>query len=71
LSTAQTNLLALQRLSSRLTAEQAAWCLGFSPKEVPVLASAKLLKPLGHPTANQHNYFALASGFKDFRPVMK
>lgn len=54
----QTNLLALLRLPARLTVEQAAWYLGFSPGDISILVAAKLLKPLGHPPANGQKYFA-------------
>jgi hypothetical protein len=41
----------------RLTAEQAAWFLGFSPHEIPILIAKGLLKPLGHPPHNGQKYF--------------
>jgi hypothetical protein len=52
-------LLGVRRLSpARVVAEEAAWLLGFAPHDIPVLISAKLLKPLGHPPANGPKYFA-------------
>ena len=49
--------LNLRRAPARLNAEEAAWFLGFLPHEIPVLMSAKLLKPLGTPAANGCKYF--------------
>ncbi len=43
---------------ARLTAEQAAWLLNCQPHDVPVLVSARLLKPLGSPQPNSVKYFA-------------
>ena len=43
---------------ARLTAEQAAWMLGCNPHDVPILVSARLLKPLGDPMPNSVKYFA-------------
>jgi len=50
--------LELPTLPARLTTEQAAWCLGFQPSEIPILVATKLLKPLGHPPASGPKYFA-------------
>jgi hypothetical protein len=46
------------QLPARLTAEQAAWVLICQAADVPILVFAKLLKPLGAPTANSVKYFA-------------
>jgi hypothetical protein len=48
----------LGRLPARLTAEQVAWVLNCQPHDVPVLVSARLLKPLGNPLPNGVKYFA-------------
>ena len=48
----------LGRLPARLTAEQAAWVLNCQPYDVPVLVSARLLKPLGNPSPYSVKYFA-------------
>jgi hypothetical protein len=48
----------LGRLPARLTAEQAAWVLNCQPHDVPVLVSARLLKPLGNPSSYNVKYFA-------------
>src|ERR1700676_900047 len=50
----------------RLTKEQAAWKLGFTPDEITVLIAKNLLKPLGHPAHNGQKYF-LASTLEDLR----
>jgi hypothetical protein len=41
----------------RLTVQQAAWVLHCQPHDIPVLLRAKLLKPLGAPTAKGTKYF--------------
>ena len=48
----------LGQLPARLTAEQAAWVLNCQPHDVPVLAAARLLKPLGNPAPNGVKYYA-------------
>jgi hypothetical protein len=52
--------LNLKNPPARLTAEEAAWFLGFSPHEIPVLMADGILKPLGHPARNGPKYFAAA-----------
>jgi hypothetical protein len=44
----------------RLNAEQVAWLLGCQSHDVPVLVSARLLRPLGVPQPNSVKYFASA-----------
>lgn len=51
-------LLLLGRLPARLTAEQVAWVINCQPHNVPVLVSARLLKPLGNTPPNSVKYFA-------------
>ena len=46
---------------ARMVAEEAAWFLGFAPHDIPVLVSAGLLKPLGHPPASGTKFFATAT----------
>jgi hypothetical protein len=46
---------------ARVIAEEAAWYLGFAPHDIPVLVSAGLLKPLGHPPASGTKFFATAT----------
>jgi hypothetical protein len=58
--------LNLQDKPSRLTKEQAAWKLGFTPDEITVLIAKNLLKPLGHPAHNGQKYF-LTSTLEDLR----
>lgn len=41
--------LYLMMAPARLTVEEAAWLLGFSPHEIPILVAKGLLKPLGCP----------------------
>ena len=50
----------------RLTAEQAAWYLGFSAHEIPILIAKGCLKPLGHPAHNGQKFF-LAKTLEDLR----
>ncbi len=50
----------LGQLPSRLTAEQAAWVINCQPHDIPVLVSARLLKPLGNPPPNSVKFFAAA-----------
>ncbi len=52
--------LKLATAPARLSAEEAAWYLGFSPHEIPILTAKGLLKPLGRPPANGVKYFATA-----------
>lgn len=55
------SFLNLRILPERLTAEQAAWMLGFSTHEIPILTAKNLLKPLGHPASNGPKYFLTAT----------
>jgi hypothetical protein len=48
----------LGQVPARLTAEQAAWVLNCQPHDVPILVSARLLKPLGNPPPNSVKFFA-------------
>jgi len=58
--------LNLQNPPGRVTKEQAAWKLGFTPDEITVLIAKNLLKPLGHPAHNGQKYF-LNSTLEDLR----
>lgn len=51
-------LALLGRPPARLTAEQTAWALNCQPHDIPILVSARLLKPLGNPAPNGPKYFA-------------
>jgi hypothetical protein len=53
--------LSVIQLPARVMAEEAAWLLGFAPHDIPVLVSAGLLKPLGHPPASGTKFFATAT----------
>jgi len=53
--------LNLKTPPGRLTAEQAAWFLGFSAHEIPILMAKGLLKPLGHPAHNGQKFFLTAT----------
>jgi hypothetical protein len=53
--------LNLKASPGRLTAEQAAWFLGFSAHQIPLLVNKGLLKPLGHPAHNGQKYFLAAT----------
>ena len=48
----------LHQVPARLTAEQAAWVLNCQPSDVPILVSARLLKPLGNPPPNSVKFYA-------------
>ena len=58
--------LNLKAPPGRLTKEQAAWFLGFTPDEITILMASGLLKPLGHPASNGLKYF-LAATLEDLR----
>jgi hypothetical protein len=60
------SFLNLKNPPGRLTTEQAAWFLGFSAHEIPILIAKGLLKPLGHPAHNGQKYF-LAKTLEDLR----
>jgi len=51
-------LMLLGQLPARLTVEQAAWVLNCQAHDVPILVSARLLKPLGNPAPNSIKFFA-------------
>jgi hypothetical protein len=51
--------LSLRHLPGRLSVEEAAWYLGFSPHEIPRLTKAKLLKPLGAPGVSATKLYSL------------
>jgi hypothetical protein len=53
-------LALLGQLPARLTAEQTAWILNCQAHDVPILVSARLLKPLGNPQVNAVKFFATA-----------
>jgi hypothetical protein len=58
--------LNLRNPPGRLTREQTAWFLGFTPEEITMLIARGLLKPLGHPAHNGQKYF-LAKTLEDLR----
>ena len=58
--------LNLKAPPGRLTKEQAAWFLGFTPDEITILMASGLLKPLGRPAYNGQKYF-LAAALEDLR----
>jgi len=62
--------LNLKATPARLTAEEAAWCLGFGSHEIPILVAKGLLKPLGRPPANGVKYFA-ATALAELREDIK
>jgi len=55
------HFLNLKSPPGRLTREQAAWFLGFTPEEITILIAKGLLKPLGHPAHNGQKYFLTAT----------
>jgi hypothetical protein len=46
------------QLPARLVVEQVAWLLNCQVHDIPVLVSARLLKPLGNPPPNAIKFFA-------------
>ena len=48
----------VRRFPGRLTVEQVAWLLNCQPHDVPILVSARLLKPLGDAPPSSVKYFA-------------
>jgi len=62
--------LNLKTAPARLTAEQAAWYLGFSAHEIPILVTEGMLKPLGHPAQNAPKFFAFTA-LEEYRRDLK
>ena len=54
----KTEFLGWKIIPARLDAAQTAWFLGFEPHEIPMLVTAGLLKPLGHPARNSSKFFS-------------
>jgi hypothetical protein len=54
----QNEFLGRQTLPARLNVFETAWFLGFKPHDIPVLAVAGLLKPLGNPARNCIKHYA-------------
>jgi hypothetical protein len=54
----QTEFLGWKVIPARLDSIRTAWFLGFDPHEIPMLVTAGLLKPLGHPARNSVKFFA-------------
>jgi hypothetical protein len=50
--------LNLRTKPGKVTAEEAAWHLGFLTHEIPILLSAGLLPPLGEPAENGVKFFS-------------
>ncbi len=70
MNTDKEQFLNLKTPPARLNAEQAAWYLGFSPHEIPILVTEGLLKPLGHPAQNAPKFFAFTN-LEEFRRDVK
>ncbi len=49
--------LNLKILPARVSAEQAAWYLGFESAAIPILVARRLLDPLGNPPPNAMKHF--------------
>jgi hypothetical protein len=60
MNTERQQFLSLKHFPGRLTAQEAAWFLGFSSHEIPMLLGARLIKPLGHPPENGLKFFLRA-----------
>jgi hypothetical protein len=54
----QEQFLNLKTHPARLRVEEAAWYLGFSTHEIPILMAEGLLKPLGRPPTTGVKYFS-------------
>lgn len=50
--------LALRNWPALLSVDEVAWVLGVEPFYVPVLAAAKLLKPVGKPVPNGRKFYS-------------
>jgi hypothetical protein len=70
MNTDKEQFLNLKTPPARLTAEQAAWYLGFSAHEIPILVAEGLLKPLGHPAQNAPKFFAFTA-LEEYRRDLK
>ena len=57
-STHVRDFLNVRRLQGRLNVRQTAALLNCGEHDIPVLVSAGLIKPLGHPPPNAQKYFA-------------
>jgi len=57
----QEQFLNLRTYPARLKVEEAAWYLGFSIHEIPILMAEGLLKPLGRPPTTGVKYFSTAT----------
>jgi hypothetical protein len=60
MNTERQQFLGLTHLPGRLNAQEAAWYLGFSPHEIPMLIGAHLLDPLGRPPEHGIKFFLRA-----------
>ena len=70
MNTDKEQFLNFKTLPARLNVAQAAWYLGFSPHEIPILVTEGLLKPLGHPAQNAPKFFA-STNLEEFRRDVK
>lgn len=59
MNTEDEQFLNLKTFPARVRVEEAALLLGFSVREMPILAAAGLLKPLGHPPITGVKYYAV------------
>jgi hypothetical protein len=50
--------LNLRQHPARLNTQETAWYLGFATTEIPHLAKARLLKPLGNPNRSTTKFYA-------------
>lgn len=57
----QEQFLNLKTLPARVRVEEAAWLLGFSIHEIPMLVAHGLIKPLGHPTVAGVKFFSVTA----------
>ena len=60
---AKKDFLSLVTQPARVGIDETSWLLGFNEHDIPVLVSAGLLKPLGHPTATGSKQSAFAFTF--------
>ncbi len=60
MSPEQSDFLNRRHLPHRLTAQETGWLLGFSPHDITVLTSNRLLKPVGRPAQNSTKHYSTA-----------
>jgi hypothetical protein len=60
MSPEQIEFLNQRHLPHRLTAQETGWLLGFTSYDITVLATNRMLKPVGRPAQNSIKYYSTA-----------